>query len=346
MASAAAFSSPWTLSSPYWIIFAGAHDANPPHDIDGALREAGLARLHDHAGYMGLQTNPEWTQEWRRITQQIGGADYQQLRAAVIASDTLPGVKEIGLNLRGCGDIQDVVRHLWLADDLSEGRLLCYMQKVIDRRGNVMGCEAFARIAQADGSIVGGGAIMQASHALKVEYQVDRLMHRQAVETFVQGACEGTLFINFLTGFIHRPEVYLEGLSQAVEKHGLHPRSIALDVPLGAYARDLAKLQSIADYCRARGFLLAFDDVQQPDGLEALLGNIRPAIVKLDAKLSAQITDPRKAPAVQEILRLAHAAGASVLAEGIENDAVHAAYHAAGVDLFQGYLIGAPEKAL
>ncbi len=158
------------------------------------------------------------------------------------------------------------------------------------------------------------------------------------------GDLEGFIFINFLTGFIHRPEVYLDGLNQAVDKNHLLPRYVALDVPLLDYAKDITKLKSIAAYCRARGFALSLDDVMSPDGLENLLADIRPAFVKLDARLGADILDPRRQAAVLEIIRIAHAAGATVLAEGVETDALHKAYLAADVDMFQGYLFGAPER--
>ena len=41
---------------------------------------------------------------------------------------------------------------------------------------------------------------------------------------------------------------------------------------------------------------------------------------------------------------LAHASGATVLAEGVENQAMYDTCFAAGVDMFQGYFIGKPER--
>jgi len=185
---------------------------------------------------------------------------------------------------------------------------------------------------------------MQASHALHIEYQVDRLMHRQAIECFTACDLNGFLFINFLTGFIHRPEVYLDGLSQAIERHQLLPRSVALDVPLIDYAKDITKLKSIASYCHARGFALSLDDVMSTDGLAGLLQEIRPAFVKLDAKLARDMMDPKRQGMVMEIIRIAHASGASVLAEGVETEQLHKAYLSADVDMFQGYHFGAPAR--
>lgn len=337
MADDRAFFSTYTQASPYWIILDGA-------DASAATR-FGATELHHHPELYGVRTESDWPAAWAALTEEFLPAPREaHLRAAIIASDTMPSLQEIELSLRPVQEIAAVATNLWLAQYIQEGRLVCFMQPVIDRRRKPVGHEAFARIEAPDGAIIGGGAIMQASHALHVEYQVDRLMHRQAIQCFTESDLDGFLFINFLTGFIHRPEVYLEGLSQAVERHQLLPRSVALDVPLVDYAKDIAKLKSIAHYCHARGFALSLDDVMTTDGLAGLLQEIRPAFVKLDAKLAVSMLDPKQQGMVLEIIRIAHAAGASVLAEGVESDVLHKAYVSAEVDMFQGYLFGAPER--
>ncbi len=342
MAANPAFSSPWTLSSPYWIVIAGNGESG--QDWQKAAAKAGLSPLPDAPSIYAIQTAPEWAGEWERVMAVLNSIESTEtLRAAIIAADVAPSEKEIQFNLKPLPAVQEVVEHLWLLDHLSEDRLVCYLQRVVDRRGKQVGFEAFARIAQSDGAIIGGAAIMRASHALKVEYQVDRRMHKLAIDTFASGDLDGYIFINFLTGFIHRPEVYLEGLSKAVDQHHITPRNIALDVPLTDYARDLAKLKSIAQHCHARGFSLSLDDVMSADGLPALLSEIRPAFVKLDFKLSVALLDPRRASLVHEIIRIAKASGASVLAEGVESQEIYDAYTVAGVDMFQGYHVGAPE---
>jgi EAL domain-containing protein (putative c-di-GMP-specific phosphodiesterase class I) len=54
---------------------------------------------------------------------------------------------------------------------------------------------------------------------------------------------------------------------------------------------------------------------------------------------------PERAQAIlQEIVRISHSHGVSVLAEGVENAPQHEALMAADVDMFQGYLFGAPVR--
>jgi len=332
-----AFFSPYTQAEPYWIILHGA-------DASAATR-FGATEMHRKPDLYGVNAGNDWIEGWKRLAEEFLPAPPESgLRAAIIAAAEIPSLQEIELLLRPVDEVHAIASNLWLANYIHEGRLICFMQDVIDRRGKKIGHEAFARIEAPGGEIIGGGAIMQASHALHMEYQVDRLMHKQAIQCFVESDLEGFLFINFLTGFIHRPEVYLEGLSQAVERHQLLPRSVALDVPLVDYAKDITKLKSIANYCHARGFALSLDDVMSTEGLAGLLHDIRPSFVKLDAKLAVDMLEPKRQGVVIEIIRLAHSAGASVLAEGVESETLHNAYLSADVDMFQGYLFGAPER--
>lgn len=327
------FFSPYTQGLPYWIVLEGL-------DAAEAQRQ-GVPTLHNKPGLYGFAAGTNWAERWAKLG---AVASAVGLRAAIIAAGDTPSLQEIELSLRAAVEIDAVAKNLWLVHYVHDGRLICFMQRILDRRHKQVGHEAFARIEGPDGKLLSGGVIMQAARALHMEYQLDRMMHRHAVDCFVESDFDGFLFINFLTGFIQRPEVYLDGLNHAVERNRLLPRSIALDVPLVDYAKDITKLKSIAQYCHARGFALSLDDVMSPEGLAPLLQDIRPAFVKLDAKLATGMKEPKGQGMIREIIRLAHAAGASVVAEGVEDEALHAAYQAADVDLFQGYLFGVPER--
>lgn len=336
MAEQSAFFSIWAQDSSYWLVVEGPH----------ATALSGFAPIHHKHDLAALSVGPNWRDEWvaktAQLAKQPGAATGH--RAAVIAAAEMPTLPELQLALKPIHEINVIAANLWLVEAVQHGRLDCYMQRVLDRRGKQVGYEAFARMEGADGGVVGGGAIMQAAHALRMEYQLDRLLHKQAIECFVGSDLEGYIFINFLTGFIHRPEVYFDGLSQAVTRMHVRPASVVLDVPLGDYAKDMTKLKSIASYCRTRGFALALDDVTTSDGLANLLSEIRPAFVKLDGKFGVGINPARAQGILQEIVRVSHTNGVSVLAEGVENAAQHELYMAADVDMFQGYLFGAPER--
>ena len=338
------FSFPYLKDEPYWIIVS-LGDAATRNALAPALKTLGTKPLHQDETLVGVKTTKEWVKSWETLAGAVNQADIAtSLRVAVLSGEALASHQEIILSLKAFAEIDAIAHHLWLARALEKDRLVCCMQKVFDRRGKVTGYEAFARIEQENGEVVGGRLVMQASHALRLEYQVDRMMHRRAIQCFVEHQLEGFIFINFLTGFIHRPEVYLEGLSQAVEQYQVTPRAVVLDVPLGDYAQHLPKIKTIAQYCRSRGFGLALDDVMKPEELNHLLSIAQPAFVKIHGKLGPAMLDPKRQAAIHDIIRLSREAGATVLAEEIESEALCNAYRDAGVDMFQGYFFGMPER--
>jgi EAL domain-containing protein (putative c-di-GMP-specific phosphodiesterase class I) len=336
VAEQGAFFSIWAQDSNYWLVIEGPNAGG----LDG------FTSLYHKSDLVGRKCEKNWHEAWdthsAKLAKMLGAGTGH--RAAVIPADELPDQQEVLTALRPLSEVNAIAANIWLIESVNHGRLDCYMQRVMDRRGKQVGFEAFARMEAVDGGVIGGGAIMQAAHALRVEYQLDRLLHKQAIDCFVGSDLEGYIFINFLTGFIHRPEVYLDGLSQAVNRTHVRPAAVVLDVPLHDYAKDMAKLKSIAAYCRARGFALALDDVMNADGLAALLAEIRPAFVKLDGKFGAGMSPAKMQGTLLEIVRISHANGVSVLAEGVETQAQHDLYLAADVDMFQGYLFGAPER--
>ena len=336
MADTSAFFSVWAQDSQYWLVVEGPH----------AVALDGFSALGPKLDLAAMKCGPDWCDHWRKHAEQLARQPGSGVghRAAIIPAEELPALPDVMTALMPIAQVNAIAANLWLIESIQHGRLDCYMQRVMDRRGKQVGFEAFARMEGADGGVIGGGAIMQAAHALRVEYQLDRLLHKQAIECFVGSDLEGYIFINFLTGFIHRPEVYLDGLSQAVSRTHVRPASVVLDVPLGDYAKDMPKLKSIAQYCRSRGFALALDDVTTSDGLAALVAEIKPAFVKLDGKFGVGINPARAQGILHEIVRICHASGVSVLAEAVETAAQHEMYLAAEVDMFQGYLFGAPER--
>ncbi|MDX2096002.1 MAG: EAL domain-containing protein [Alphaproteobacteria bacterium] len=336
MAEQSAFFSVWAQDVNYWLVVEGP----------GATRLEGFSAPYHKNNLAARKAGAHWAEAWAALETQLAAQPGATTgyRAAVMPGEALPELAEVTMALRPLVEIHAVAANLWLVEAVHHGRLDCYMQRVLDRRGKQVGFEAFARVEGPDGGVIGGGAIMRAAHALRMEYQLDRLLHKQAIESFVASDLEGYIFINFLTGFIHRPEVYLDGLSQAVSRTHVRPASVVLDVPLGDYARDMAKLKSIAQFCHARGFALALDDVSTSEGLGALLSEIRPAFVKLDGAFGVDIAPARAQGILSDIVRVSHAHGVSVLAEGVETTAQHEAYMAADVDMFQGYFFGAPER--
>ena len=94
---------------------------------------------------------------------------------------------------------------------------------------------------------------------------------------------------------------------------------------------------------RAMGFRLSIDDFGTGQASLAYLAEIPSDEIKLDRRfVQAITTDQRERTIVDSVIKLAHALGQEVIAEGIEDAATLDALRQLGCDLAQGYHIGRP----
>jgi EAL domain-containing protein (putative c-di-GMP-specific phosphodiesterase class I) len=152
---------------------------------------------------------------------------------------------------------------------------------------------------------------------------VDKYLHRESVKTFTEHDLNGFLFVNFVAGFIQRPEVYLEGLSSAVQEYSMSSKQVALDLTQSEESHDLMHLTSITDLCCRNGYVVALDDVTSFDGAIEMIEQMRPDFVKLDIKLVQDIMNNTSLNKAREIVKASHSVGALVIAEGVETEEMH-----------------------
>lgn len=154
----------------------------------------------------------------------------------------------------------------------------------------------------------------------------------------------GFLFINFIPGFIQRPEFYLDGLAQALARQGLNAKQIVLDCTNSENPRDIQHLKSIAAYCRTRGYQVALDDIESVQSAKRILQEMRPDFIKLDMRLVQKLHDPEAMDMIARIAALTQNSSCSLIAEGVETEAVRQKLEDAGIHLYQGYLFSPPKR--
>ena len=211
---------------------------------------------------------------------------------------------------------------------------------MVSGANKVFGYESFARVQAKDGEMMSGDKVMQAGRALGIEFMIDRHMHAQAISTFMRSHFNGFLFVNLFPGFIHRPEVYLEGLSKAAKDLGMVSKHVVLEFTRAEATRDFTQLKHICEYGRSRGYSISLDDVETIDGAKKLLAQIQPDFLKIDRQLVKHIAE--KKTLVSDMTTLAHASRCAVIAEGVETDAEYQQLKTLGIDLFQGYFFSPP----
>lgn len=286
-------------------------------------------------------TGNAWAAEWQRVSKALRAAGIGG-QAAVIGGEEEPDPRTLPMNWKSLDAVDDVAGSMWLAEALQSGDVLCYLQPVVSGPERVVGYESFARVRTTDGRIIGGLEIVRASRALGIEYAIDRHLHIEAIKTFVNGNVSGFLFVNFFPGFIQRPEVYLEGLSETVRVFGVIPKNIVLDFTQSENPRDMTHLKKVTEYCRSRGYAIALDDLESLSMAQKLVPDIRPDFVKLDKNIAQRYANPADLDMIRQILGVTRQHGGLLIAEGVETESMFTALKQAGIDLFQGYYFSPP----
>lgn len=136
-------------------------------------------------------------------------------------------------------------------------------------------------------------------------------------------------------------EALLPGLADA----GLHPDQIICMLDAADYDGE-RRMREVAADLRSLGLSVAIDGFAGTEADRALAASARPDVVRLDPDWFCQIA--AAPPALRLLAQLAErmaAAGASILADGIDTDAQLVAALGAGAELLQGRLIGGTVRA-
>lgn len=333
------FNLPWHQHEEYWVTLyprVGNFTMELAHDLE----KAGLHRTTENG--MSIRTDRDWKAVWDKVYACLQQHSAVEEVEVAFAPEAESPAKRGSSDCRDVASIQAISESLWLGDALLDDRVMCYLQPVITGTDKTFGYESFARVRAVDGSIIAGDRIFAASKVLGIEYMIDRLLHVQAIKTFVTSEFNGFLFVNFCPGFIHRPSVYLEGLSETAKGFGLISKNIVLDFTNSETPRDIGHLKSVCDYGRSRGYSIALDDISSLENAKRLIPEIRPDFVKIDMHLASKTSEPGKRETIRSIVDMTHDIAGSAIAEGVETQDNYQALKTLGVDLFQGYFFSAP----
>ena len=328
---------PYSKESYFLALFA---NKNPfSSDLSNELQAIGYKKTAD--GVMMQKTSRDWTNLWEKTYSILQNNNFSEFVEVAINEDE-SAINE-NSERKTASEIQEIAQSLWLCDSLREDRLMCYFQPIVGGNSQKnFGYESFVRAHGSDDKIISGNVIVRACKALNIEYMVDRLLHVQAIKTFAASNNTGFLFINFFSGFIQRPEIYLEGLRENAKLFGIVPKNLVLELTSSEEAHDIKHLKSVCDYAKMQGYSVALDDVTSPVSAKKIIEEIRPDFIKLDIQAIGELENPSVQQNIRQILELVQATGGSVIAEGVETEKSYEQLKILGISLFQGYFFSAP----
>lgn len=132
-------------------------------------------------------------------------------------------------------------------------------------------------------------------------------------------------------------------VADLLERHGIPPWNLILEITERTLAGDERRTRQVLERLRELGVRLAIDDFGTGYSSLSSLRQYKVQLVKLDRSLIAGPPgDPAAAAIVSGCVDMAHAIGATVLAEGVETREQWTLAHTLGCDIAQGYLIAHP----
>jgi EAL domain-containing protein (putative c-di-GMP-specific phosphodiesterase class I) len=150
------------------------------------------------------------------------------------------------------------------------------------------------------------------------------------------------LSVNLSTHDLMKPDL-LDRLTQRLARHGVPPQSLCLEITESAIMSDPQRALQTLKALSAHGFKLSIDDFGTGYSSYATLKNLPVDELKIDMSfVRAMEKEPKDAMIVRSIIEVAHNLGLSVVAEGVENQAILEQLDALGCDEAQGWHIGKP----
>ena len=227
-------------------------------------------------------------------------------------------------------------------------RLLLHFQPLVDARTRtITGLEALVRYRAPGGAIVPPDSFISVAEQVGLISQIDRWVLKQVCNHArrLRRAADGSplrITCN-LSGATMAREDAGEFIESAVERAGIDFSQISIELTETAFMsasqdaiRAFAKL-------RERGLTLGIDDFGTGYSSLTYLRELPVSFVKIDRSFVAGLgKNPEDAAIIEAVVRLAHALGLHVTAEGVENRRQEALLRKLGCDGMQGFLFARP----
>lgn len=135
-------------------------------------------------------------------------------------------------------------------------------------------------------------------------------------------------------------------LEALLQRHGGRAEGLCLETTESAVMSDVERAQQTLQRLAERGYKLSIDDFGADQSSLRRLKDLRVHELKIDMDfIKGMQTDPRDASLVRAMIDMGHALGLSVVAEGVETEALAQRLAAMGCDEGQGWCFAKPMPA-
>ena len=222
---------------------------------------------------------------------------------------------------------------------------LHYQPKVDSRSGQVRSVEALLRWTHPQRGPVSPAVFVPLAERYGLISAIGSWVIDEACRQLAAWVAEGRrlrVSINLSPYQLRQPDIGSR-VGAALARNGLQPDQLLCEITESAAMEDTQTTQRVLDALGAQGVKLSIDDFGTGYSSLAKLRRMRADELKIDREFVADVARDDDARAVVDaIVRLGHALGMRVVAEGVETAEQRDALVALGCDELQGYLYARP----
>jgi len=223
--------------------------------------------------------------------------------------------------------------------------LLHYQPQVDIANGAVIGAEGLARWQHPDWGLVFPDAFIGLAEKFGLIDELGWYVAERGISEFAElsrGCGPITLSVNVSAQSLRDLEMP-DRLAALVQKYGVAPASLLLEITESGLVRELARALDILARLRLKGMQLSIDDFGTGYSMMEQLRRVPANEIKIDRSfVHAQDHDEGARVVVQKTIEIGQRLGMRVLAEGVETPGQLEFLRAHGCDAAQGYLFCRP----
>ncbi len=232
---------------------------------------------------------------------------------------------------------------------IEEGELFVLYQPLFSLEdGSMRGAEALVRWRHPERGVIAPADFVPLAEERGLIGAIDAFVLDEACRQLAQwmgdGACPAdfTVSVNVSGQQLSDPAL-VERVASAIERHGIVPSQLCLEVTETALIGELGEAATTLAKLSVLGVLLALDDFGTGYSTLAHVQRLNVDILKIDRSFVEQMTgNDRDREIIGATTAMAHALGMSVVGEGIETARQLEALTALGCNEGQGFLLARP----
>lgn len=231
---------------------------------------------------------------------------------------------------------------------IAEERIVPWFQPVMDNVGvDMLSAEALPRWDDPVQGVIPAGVFISTAIRHGLLADISRVLLGRSCANYAEwrdrGISPPAVSVNF-TGAELRSGVSVEQIRWAIERYGMDPAQLAIEIPESVLYEDgweenLAAIRGL----RALGVPFWLDDFGSDAGDPATLSKVDFALTKVDRKIVGALDDdPAMAGRLRELVQEAKAQGMKIIAKGVETRPQIDVLMGLGCDGQQGFAIARP----